>query len=62
MEDVPLKYSPTAKTDVPARHMDENIRAPTVRCKQSRTGQVGYKNNYHQIKWNAKSQLFSIVK
>lgn len=26
----PLKYRPIANTDVPARHMDENNRAPTV--------------------------------
>ena len=26
-----LKYNPTANTDVPARHMDENNRTPTMR-------------------------------
>ena len=26
----PLKYKPIANTDVPARHMDENKRAPTM--------------------------------
>ena len=35
MADPPSKYSPIANTEVPARHMDENNRAPTVRGNQS---------------------------